>query len=193
MSIFIMYVTIMPIIIGGIGNMVFTKTNLYKENATPIDGHRVLKDGRPIFGKNKTWVGFWGMIIITGAMQVFWGIVLKVTGLEEYNQLYIFWENTIIFNLLVGLLFGALYVIFELPNSFIKRRLNISSGKTDRGMKGIVFFVADQFDSIIGIGVAIGILARLSLQGVVTYILLGGFTHIAVNLILYGVKVRKNI
>ncbi len=193
MTILNMYVTIMPVILGGIGNMIFTKTNLYKKNAKPMDGNRCLKDGRPIFGENKTWIGFWGMIAITGAMQILWGILSNVAEINELNQLYTYWNNNIVYNGIVGLLFGALYVLLELPNSFVKRRLNIDAGMTDVGIKGKIFFVIDQFDSIVGIGIALGILARISIIEVFMYILLGGITHILVNLILCRLKIRKNI
>jgi len=38
----------------------------------------------------------------------------------------------------------------ELPNSFIKRRLEIAPGSHSRGWKGAVFHVVDQIDVVAG-------------------------------------------
>ncbi len=193
MDLKVIYITIMPVILGGIGNMLFTKSQTYKLNSSPIDKGRSLGDGEPIFGPNKTWIGFAGMIVITGIMQILWGWICKESGLEALNQIYVVWENTFTYNLLVGFLLGLVYVLFELPNSFIKRRLKIKPGKTDKGLKGIIFFLVDQVDSIIGCGVVIGVVARLPFSEACIYILLGGLTHIVVNLVLFALKIRKNV
>ena len=44
-------------------------------------------------------------------------------------------ENTIGYNGIMGLLLGFAYAVFELPNSFIKRRVGITPGKTAEGFK----------------------------------------------------------
>ena len=47
-----MYVTSMPVILGGVSNMIFTKTPLYQNHRTPIDGGYVYmlpaKDGKAV-------------------------------------------------------------------------------------------------------------------------------------------------
>ncbi len=188
-----MYVTIMPIILGGVGNMFFTKTQLYKNNSKPMDGGKLLADGRPIFGKNKTWIGFAGMTIITCIMQVIWGMLCHLLSIESMNQIYDYNENTIAFNFCIGSSLGLAYVVCELPNSFVKRRLNIRSGKTEKSFIGVIFFFVDQFDSIIGGAIIIGIVSQLSIPEIMKYIALGGITHILVNILLFILKVRKNI
>jgi hypothetical protein len=49
-----MYITMMPVILAGIFNMIFVKTGFYKKRRTPIDGGHVYRDGKRIFGDNKT-------------------------------------------------------------------------------------------------------------------------------------------
>ncbi len=187
------YITIMPVILGGILNMVFTKTNFYKRHCTPIDLHKNFIDNKRIFGDNKTYIGFVSMIIFTSLVQFFWGMVCKIPCFYANNELYIINENTHIFNLYTGALLGFAYMICELPNSFIKRRISIKPGKTSGGIIGVVFFVVDQFDSVIGTGIVILVLTQISAMRVAVYILVGGFTHIVVNLCLYALKIRKNI
>ena len=62
-----LYLTLMPVILAGIANMIFCKSSLLDSVNQPIDAGRLLGDGRRLFGANKTWKGFWGM--------VFWGLL----------------------------------------------------------------------------------------------------------------------
>ncbi len=187
------YITILPVIVAGVLNMLFTKTMLYKALAKPIDLAKTCKDGRHIFGKNKTYIGFFSMVVFACFAQVIWGALCSVGGFESRNELYKLYNNAFLYNLLVGALFGFLYMICELPNSFIKRRIGIKPGKTDKSVVGFVFFIIDQFDSVIGIGAAIYFLCEINLAQTFVYIFVGGFTHVAVNSILLLLKVRKNL
>lgn len=187
-----MYVTIMPVIFAGILNMLFVKTTLYKRLKKPIDRGIVLSDDKRLFGDNKTWIGFIGMIISAMISQVLWGFVC-LTALKNLNYIYNYNHNTIAFNVLSGFALGFAYVLFELPNSFIKRRIRIPDGKTISGIKGIIFFIIDQIDSLIGVGIVLALLYPMSLAQYFLYILIGALTHIAVNLILYKAKIRRNL
>lgn len=138
MTILKMYVTMFPVIMAGILNMLFVKTGLYSRIKRPIDGGKTLRDGKRLFGENKTWAGFFGMIITGALSQLVWGFVCL--QMPEMCSLYSRFENAPLFNLSAGAAMGFAYVLFELPNSFIKRRLDIPSGKTVRGIKGCVFF-----------------------------------------------------
>uniref|UniRef100_UPI0035A003A9 CDP-archaeol synthase n=1 Tax=Jeotgalibaca porci TaxID=1868793 RepID=UPI0035A003A9 len=125
-----MYITLMPVVLAGIANMKVLKSSWLKTWQTPIDNGRVWRDGRPFFGANKTWRGAVGMVICSVAAMVLWGGICRIFPyLEQRNQFYIFNRNTVLFNSFVGALLGVAYILFELPNSFIKRRMNISPGK----------------------------------------------------------------
>ena len=58
---------------------------------------------------------------------------------------------------------------------------------------GIVFYVIDQIDSLVGVMLVLLLVADISAAKYFAYVLLGALTHIAVNLLLYAVKVRRNI
>lgn len=189
-----MYVTLMPVILAGILNMIFTKTSIYNKLRRPIDGGKKLKDGQDIFGKNKTWIGFFSMIIFGVLSQVVWGYLCRnVSFLQDKNYVYYNNANTLINNVIIGAMLGFAYVICELPNSFIKRRIKITPGKTEKGIVGKIFFVIDQIDSIIGVTIVLSFWYKMPIYQFFFFILLGGLTHIVVNLILYSVKIRKNI
>jgi len=53
------------IVCAGATNMVFVKTLFFKRLDRPMDGGLLLRDGKRLFGDNKTWKGFIGMIVIT--------------------------------------------------------------------------------------------------------------------------------
>lgn len=192
MKIINMYITMMPLILSGIFNMIFVKSSLYKKYNYPIDNYIVLKDGKRLFGNNKTIIGFISMIVFSICFQVLWGLYC-LNLMKLSNEWYNIFENTILNNVKIGFYVGFIYMLFELPNSFIKRRLGIQEGKTDIGLKGIIFFIVDQIDSLIGVFIFLKLYSNLNIYQYFEYLLLGGLTHIIINLILYIIKVRKNI
>ncbi len=187
-----MYLTMSSVILGGILNMIFTKTPLYRKHCSPIDRGKTLKDGKRLFGDNKTWTGFFSMIVFTCAAQIIKGLILSACGGEQLDEFYLRHENTPLYNALTGAALGFIYMLFELPNSFIKRRIDIPPGKTVRGMQGAAFFIYDQIDSLIGVMLLLVIISGISWGKYLLYILLGGVTHIVINLLLYFIKVRRN-
>lgn len=188
-----MYITLMPVILAGVCNMVFVKTSLYKNHCKPIDNERCLADGKRILGENKTWIGFLSMIAFTILFQILWGVICKAVGWENIHEIYQVKENIPIYNIVFGFFFGFAYVICELPNSFVKRRFDIPPGKSKFTKIGVFFFVLDQFDSIFGVILVLAFLVNLSVERYFAYVALGGVTHLVVNIILYISKMRKNI
>lgn len=188
-----MYVTAFPVILSGILNMVFTRTGFYRRHRTPIDRGRCLRDGRRLLGDNKTWAGFFAMIAFCTAIQPVFGLFLRRTGLEAHNELYRIHTNRFAYNVWIGFLFGLAYMLLELPNSFVKRRLGIEPGKTRRSGIGAVFFVIDQIDSLIGVMAVIYAFSDISFGKYLGYIALGGMTHIGINLVLFKIRIRRNL
>ena len=56
-----------------------------------------------------------------------------------------------------------------------------------------MFFVIDQIDSLIGVFLVLMYLTGISFYEYINYLILGGITHIVVNLVLWIVKVRVNL
>ena len=188
-----MYVTTMPVIVAGIMSVIFTKTSVYRRYAKPIDGFYCLRDGRRVFGDNKTWIGFFAMIIFCAVCNLVYGYLLHSFDLSYMSDLYNCHDNTLFFNLVVGFLFGLLYVLLELPNSFMKRRFDIEPGKTMLKGVGYFFLVYDQIDSLIGVMFVIYAVSNISFAKYLGYVALGGFTHILLNSLLYLLKLRRNV
>lgn len=188
-----MYFTMLPLMLGGVVNMIFTKTALYRRYRRPMDGGKCCRDGKRLFGDNKTWVGFFSMILFCTLLQLLFGLLCRLGGLEGHCDYYRLQDNTLSYNLLIGFLTGLVYMLSELPNSFLKRRLNIADGKTEKGRKGRLFFVIDQIDSLVGVMLLVYLFSGIPLTRYFLYVVLGGITHIAINAGLYRMKVRKNL
>lgn len=188
-----MYITLMPPIFAGILNMVWCKSKFFKKLAIPLDGNKNFIDGKRIFGDNKTWKGLIGYIVLNIFTACLWGLICSVSKIEKYNFLYLNHENTLIYNILLGIVLGLAYALFELPNSFMKRRLDIVPGKTTHGFKKIFFIILDQADSVIGCVLAVNFFYRSSLLMNLLYIALGTLTHMLLNMMLYFMKLRKNM
>ena len=188
-----MYVTLAPVILAGVFNMIFCKLGVLKSLQIPMDGGRTLSDGNRIFGENKTWKGFIGYIIWGTVFTVIWGAAIKNTSLCALDFFYINNENTFAFNLLVGVLLGFAYALFELPNSFIKRRLGITPGKPAQGITKVIFVFVDQADSIFGCALVVWIFYNLGIWKYIGFVVVGAFTHIIFNMLLYFAHLRKNM
>lgn len=185
-----LYTSMLPVIIGGVFNMLFLKIKVLAFLKFPVDCGKSL-NGKRIFGDSKSLLGFIGMMLGTSIAAIIWGAFLKYMGLEHYNIIYKNYPNTVCFNLLSGAAFGFAYMIFELPNSFLKRRFDIDAGSRGRFPVNIFTFVYDQIDSMIGVMLVLAIFARLSFSQYILAIILGGITHVLVNMILILFKVRK--
>ncbi len=187
-----MYVTLLPAIIAGILVMIWCKTGIMKPAMKPMDMGKNFRDGKRIFGDNKTWKGFIGYLIFDTFSNVIWGIVCHASGIDHLNFFYIDHDNTFLFNLMVGFLLGLGYALFELPNSFLKRRLDITPGKTISGAWRIFFIFLDQADSIFGCALVVWLFYDLGIGLYLLYVLVGALTHIIMNVLLYLCRLRKN-
>lgn len=193
--ILIMFITLISVILAGISNMIFCKSSLCQALNRPMDGGRLWqKDQKRIFGANKTWKGFWGMVVFATGFQILWGWVSQAFPiLEQYNYIYQYQRNTTTLNALVGFALGFAYVLFELPNSFIKRRLDIAPGKQANNALRWLFIAIDQTDSLFGCTLVLAVLFPMSLAQYLAFVILGGVTHIVINVILYRLKLRRNL
>lgn len=143
--------------------------------AVPIDFNKKL-DGKPIFGKNKTYRGFifgvfFAVIIAYLQFLAYRYQVLSSLALVDYS-------NWFLIGFLLG--FGALFG--DLLKSFVKRRLNIKPGDT--------FIPFDQLDHVVGALLFVSLEVKLSWA--IWIIALGAtfFLHILINRIGFYLKFR---
>ena len=193
MTIVKMYITLLSAIVAGLANSIFCKLNILSVLKKPIDNGKILKDKKRIFGNNKTWKGLIGYIILNTIFSIIFGFIWKYTKLEYLNYFYINHNNELLYNLLIGFLLGLFYALFELPNSFIKRRLGIKEGKTTKDIYKVLFIFLDQADSIFGMALVVWMFYPLGIKLYLLFILVGALTHILLNMLLYFLHIRKNM
>ena len=188
-----MYITLLAPIVAGIINSIFCKSNTFSFLKKPMDFNKKFIDNKRIFGDHKTWKGFFGYIIFNIVFAVIFSYIWKYTKLEYLNFFYMNHENTLEYNLLIGFLLGLFYALFELPNSFLKRRLDITPGKTIKGNKKILFIILDQADSVFGVALVVWLFYPIGIGVYLLYIVIGTVTHLLINMLLYFMHLRKNM
>ncbi|MFD3259566.1 CDP-archaeol synthase [Paenibacillus lentus] len=188
-----MLVTAVPIISATICNMFFLKTPWFQALNKPMDNYKTLQDGKRLFGNNKTWRGFWGMVFFSALCCVLWGFIGQLSpAIESYNLLYAHYSNNVVYNIIIGGLLGIAYGVFELPNSYLKRRIGIQPGKSKYNAVGILFIIVDQIDSLIGCILVLSLVYPMSFIYYMAYVILGGIVHISLSSLFYFMKLRKN-
>ena len=187
-----MYATLVSTIFAGIVNSIWCKSKI-KFLKQPIDAGKNFTDGKRIFGDNKTWKGFIGYIVFNMIFAVFFGALFSLVNLNQYSFIYQNHVNAPLFNLWLGALIGFAYALFELPNSFLKRRLGIKPGKNPKGWKKWFFIFLDQADSIFGVCLVVCLFYSMPIWFYLLYVLVGAVTHIIINMLLYFVGLRKNM
>jgi CDP-diacylglycerol--serine O-phosphatidyltransferase len=129
---------------------------------------------RSLFGATKTWRGF-HFLPIVNALAV--AILSYSSPVGE--------------SLLLGSVLGLVYMLFELPNSFLKRRLGIASG----GMavrNRYLFLLLDKTDSAFGVSLAYYFLAGISLLQAGLLFTISSAAHILFSLLLVSLNVKKS-
>lgn len=187
------FVTLAPAIFAGILNMIWVRLSLGRRLSVPMDQGLRLPDGRRLFGDNKTWKGFFGMIVLGALSGLGWGLFLKGRPLESFDLFYLIYPNSWGWSAVSGALLGLAYAVAELPNSFVKRRLDITPGKSPRGLWRPLFVLLDQADSVIGCLLLLRLFYPYGWSFFLTGVFIGSLTHILLNMLLYFLKLRKNM
>jgi len=180
------------LVCAGATNMAFVKAPVLRGLSRPMDGGVRLSDGKRLFGDNKTWKGFFGMIALTAiCLAAAEGLVVNFPHIRQLS-LIPFEDFRFPFNAwFFGAVWGLAYVLAELPNSFLKRRVDIPPGKNARGIKGLLFLALDQADSVIGCVLVLPLFSSISWVDALVLIVLGSIAHYLTNLGLFVVHLKK--
>lgn len=175
-----------PLMFSAVVSAVVIERDLLRWARRPIDGGAEL-GGRRLFGDNKTWRGVITAVVCSAAFAAFQE---HVVGDAVGDLLAVDWATVpaTLFGGLMGL--GAM--LGELPNSFVKRRIDIPPGKTTTGPLSSLFYVWDQVDLLLGAWACIGWWVRPSALLVTASFALALLVHPLVSLIGWLIGVRKS-
>ena len=138
----------LPVIAGGAIHVAVIHARVCPALARiPLDGGAAIRRRR-LFGDNKTLRGALVMVAATTAAAL---LQSAAAGSFEWARRLTAAEVSLARPVLWGLLLGVGYIVGELPNSFLKRQLDIEPGSPARGVLGPVFWLADQVDSLAGV------------------------------------------
>jgi CDP-2,3-bis-(O-geranylgeranyl)-sn-glycerol synthase len=110
----------------------------------PLDGRATFR-GQRVFGDGKTWRG--ALIAIGGSSL---SVALQRALQESLPRAIQVVDYSAIPPIAFGASLGLGAILGELPNSLVKRQLRIPRGETTHGFLGVVFYVWDQVDTLIG-------------------------------------------
>jgi hypothetical protein len=148
----------------------------------PLDGGRTFR-GRRLLGNNKTWRGALlmtsGVLLATLVLSLWpWWWHQLPSGIRDAGPV------------LYGFLLGLGVVVGELPNSFLKRQLDIAPGSQRGSWSGRAITLLDQGDLVIGIWICLLPIHVLNVfEGVLAFVVISAI-HFGVNLVGFAVGAR---
>jgi len=170
---------LLPIVIGGVLHMVVLTHGWAAVLKVPVYPRW--------FGANKTWHGFIIMPLVTipgvfvaqGVEQMLSPTQMIGVTLMPYSPI------------VLGGILGMGYILFELPNSFVKRRLGIAPGETPAQYR-LFFILLDQVDSAFGFVLAYYWVTDMSFSIALTMLLIFPGVALLVKRLLFIFKLKKN-
>jgi CDP-2,3-bis-(O-geranylgeranyl)-sn-glycerol synthase len=165
---------------AGVLQVLWLRSRTSLRFAVPVDGGRTFR-GRRLFGDNKTWRGFLGMIAACALCFPVWSWVFP--GL---------WTLPPFGYTGLGAACGLGFMAGELPNSFVKRQLGVPPGKAPKHpvWRGVGWCV-DRFDSLIGGLLAIALVVPMSRAVWLGCLVVGPGVHATLSWALYKAGVKK--
>ena len=172
-----------PVILAAIFHMVVVRYDWLSVATYPLD-HKMTFRSRRIFGDNKTYRGVLVMIITSVALTYLYAfLVSRFSSIANLNLLDFETHSPLVY----GMIYGFGYVIGELPNSFAKRQLGITEGKSTSFIQRLV----DQLDSVIAILLLLLAFSNFTWKHFWSGIIFYGLLHLAINYLLYLLNLRK--
>lgn len=158
-----------PLILSNILHMIVVKRGLLSFLNRPFS--------KKLFGENKTWRGLIFVSLLT-AWFVFIFNFLRTAGLEMVESLSL------------GALLGLGYIVSELPNSYLKRKMGIPPGEKPEKLK-LLFVFLDRFDSAFGSVLVYSLLVSLSITEFLQLLTLSILIHFLFSYLLYVLGIKK--
>ena len=179
---------IISFILAGSAQTIWFKSRLSQPFKVPLDLGLTFR-GRRILGDNKTLRGF--ILMIPASTGSFFLLGSIASGMPPV--LSRLWPLTPSAFALLGLYAGLGFMLGELPNSFLKRQLDIPPGDAPHQLFArVLFFMIDRFDSIVGMLLAVSLTVPTPWQTWLYIALIGPAIHWFFSVIFYwcGVKGR---
>ena len=171
---------------AGIVHMAWLRSAWSSSLAIPLDGGRTVR-GRRILGDNKMVRGFAVMIPASGMTFASLAWLLADATMPPAGL----WSLSVSGYALLGVAAAFGFMAGELPNSFVKRQLDIAPGGTPRSRIAVgVAFVVDHVDSIVGMLAVVSLTVPTPLATWGWVLLLGPGIHLGFSVLLHRSAVK---
>ena len=143
--------------------------------------------GRRVFGDNKTLRGF--VVMVPASACAF--VAVSQIALGGEPAAFGLWPLTPLHYALLGAWAGLGFMLGELPNSFVKRQLDIAPGQLTANRSAAFWqLAADRVDSGLGMLTALAIAVPLPWQTWGLVLLLGWTLHWGFSVVLFRLRVK---
>jgi CDP-diacylglycerol--serine O-phosphatidyltransferase len=165
----------LPVIVGGSLHMAAVSKDILPCLKIPVNAK--------LFGANKTLRGFILMPLFT------------VFGVSVFQKLPALWDitgNLADYNsVLAGTILGLSYVIAELPNSYLKRKMGAKPGETPEKNR-LLFIFLDQMDSAMGGAIVMVLFFHTPVTTALVMLAMSPCLALGVKRILYLLKLKES-
>jgi CDP-2,3-bis-(O-geranylgeranyl)-sn-glycerol synthase len=176
-------------VLAGCAQVAWLATPYSQRLAIPLDGGRTFR-GRRLFGANKTVRGLIVMVPATAAAFVVVSVVVRIAvpGDPRFAGL---WPLSEAGYAGLGALAGLGFMLGELPNSFVKRQLDIEPGARAQTPTAAAWqFVFDRADSGLGMLCALSLAVPVPWQTWAFVLLVGWTVHWSFSVVLFFLRVK---
>ena len=173
--------------VAGVAHVLWLKSRWARGWSSPIDGGATFR-GRRLFGANKMLRGLVAMPLAAAAA---FAAIGATRGAYPEWLARGSWDLSTGGYALLGFTCGLAFMAAELPNSFLKRQLDVAPGGLPRQRwLRPVCFVLDRSDSTLGVLAVVSAALPVSIATWGWMLVLGPASHAAFSGWLYRVKVK---
>jgi CDP-2,3-bis-(O-geranylgeranyl)-sn-glycerol synthase len=175
--------------VAGAAHVLWLRSSWSRRFAWPVDGGLTFR-GKRLFGENKRVCGFMVLPPVAALMFMLLGGTKDLLPPTLADGLWPLgaWQYAGL-----GLVCGLAFMLAELPNSFIKRRLDIAPGQAPQQawLRPLVL-VVDRYDSVLGVLLALSWMVPVSLATWFWVLVLGPLVHAVFSIAMHslGIKAR---
>jgi hypothetical protein len=165
-----LYTFVLPLFCGNVLHLAVIKLNLLPVLTFPI--------AEKHFGKGKTYRGFLALPVLTALGSGLFGMGQASISIVEND-------------FLLGAILGFVYMLGELPNSFVKRKLGIQSGESASKYRFLQAFI-DKLDSLTLLAVAYYFLVAITFTNLCILITFSFVLHVIFSYLFFKLKLKKS-
>ncbi len=177
-------------VLAGAVHTVWLRSGASRALAVPLDGGLTLR-GRRLLGDNKT---VRGVVAIVPAAGVAFAGVAWALGVGGATPPAGLWELGVVGYGLLGLAAGAGFMAGELPNSLLKRQLDVPPGGIpSRPAARLLCLTVDRLDSVVGMLLTVSLLVPTPWQVWLYVLAIGPAIHLGFSALLFAVGVKTRV